>query len=502
METVITRAVGLIPKAAHPSFIPFNESFMANKNSYRVGIVGATGAVGQELIALLRARAFPLAELRLLASSRSAGRSLDFGGQKLTVQAATPEAFEGLDVVFFAAGTNVTKELAPEAVKRGCLVIDKSSAFRMDPTVPLVIPEINANALRSHQGIIASPNCSTTVALMALYPLHRAFGLKRVIFSTYQSVSGTGADAVAELEAQVQAYAAKQLLPRAVYPHQIFQNLIPHIDAFGADGYTGEETKMRLESRKILGLPDLKVTATCIRVPVVRAHSVAINAEFELPLSIPAARQALATFPGVELSDEPAKNAYPTPLAYSRQEKCGVGRIRLDTAFDNGLALWVSGDNLWKGAALNAIQIVEKMLELGLPFQPPARSTRRGQGCILVVDDEATVRRTATKMLEANGFEVVTANDGREAVAVYRAEPDRFALVLIDLSMPQLDGAQSFLEMRGTRAKVQVVLMSGFATREVSFRFKEAQPAGFLQKPFTQEELLQVVGDVLTRVPG
>ena len=285
------------------------------------------------------------------------------------MQEATPEAFAGLDVAFFAAGGSVTKALAPEAVKRGCLVIDKSSAFRMDPDVPLVVPEINAEALRSHQGIIASPNCSTSIALMALFPLHQAFGVKRVVFSTYQSVSGTGADAIVELEDQTQAYVAKQPLSREVYPYQIFQNLIPHIDSFGADGYTGEETKMRLESRKILGLPDLKVTATCIRVPVVRAHSVSINAEFEKPVSVEAARAAIAAFGGAELVDDPANKIYPTPLAYSRKEKCGVGRIRVDTALDNGLALWVSGDNLWKGAALNALQTAEKMIALGLPLR-------------------------------------------------------------------------------------------------------------------------------------
>jgi len=369
MEMPMTRGVGLIPSAAHLSLNRFNTSFIVSNKSYRVGIVGATGAVGQELIALLQAHAFPVAELRPLASARSAGKSIDFGGKKITVREATPEAFAGLDLAFFAAGGSVTKALAPEAVKRGCLCIDKSSAFRADPKVPLVIPEINAHALRTHQGIIASPNCSTSVALMALYPLHRAFGLKRVVFATYQSVSGTGADAIVELEQQTQAYVAKQPLPREVYPYQIFQNLIPHIDSFGADGYTGEESKMRTESRKILEMPDLKVSATCIRVPVVRAHSVAINAEFERPVSVEAARQAIAAFPGAELIDEPAKNAYPTPLAYSRKEKCGVGRIRLDTAFENGLALWVSGDNLWKGAALNAIQTAEKMIELGLPLK-------------------------------------------------------------------------------------------------------------------------------------
>ena len=362
----MTRGVGLIPNAAHLSFSLSNVSFIVSNNSHRVGIVGATGAVGQELIALLAARNFPVAELRPLASARSAGKAIDFRGQKLTVREATPDAFAGLDVAFFAAGGSVTKALAPEAVKRGCLAIDKSSAFRMDAAVPLVVPEINAHALRQHRGIVASPNCSTAVALMGLYPLHLAFGLQRVVFATYQSVSGTGADAIVELEQQTQAYVAKRPLPREVYPHQIFQNVIPHIDSFGADGYTGEETKMRSESRKILELPDLRVSATCIRVPVVRAHSVAINAEFARPVSVAAARAAIAAFPGAELIDEPAQNAYPTPLAYSRKEKCGVGRIRLDTAFDNGLALWVSGDNLWKGAALNAIQNAELMVREGL----------------------------------------------------------------------------------------------------------------------------------------
>jgi aspartate-semialdehyde dehydrogenase len=341
-----------------------------SNQSYKVGIVGATGAVGQELIGLLLSRQFPLAELRLLASARSAGRSLDVGGKKLTVQEARPEAFDGLDIAFFAAEGSIAKALAPEAAKRGCLVLDKSSAFRMAADVPLVIPEINLAAARLHRGIIASPNCSTAVALMGLYPLHRLFGVKRAFFSTYQSVSGTGAEAIDELEAQVQAYAKGTTIPRKVYPHQIFQNVIPQVDSFGGDGYTGEETKMRDESRKIMGLPALKISATCVRVPVVRAHSVAVNAEFEKPVDLAAARAALAAFPGAELVDEPAQSRYPTPLDFSRQAKCGVGRLRRDTAFDNGLAFWVSGDNLWKGAALNSIQIAEAMIREGISLRP------------------------------------------------------------------------------------------------------------------------------------
>jgi len=331
-----------------------------------IGIVGATGAVGRELLDLLASRSFPESEVRLLASARSIGRAVDFAGRKLTVKEAKPEAFDGLDLAFFAVDGDTARTLAPEAVKRGCAVFDKSSAFRMKADVPLVIPEINLAAARAHRGIVASPNCSTAIALMGLYPLHREFGLTRVFFSTYQSVSGTGADAIAELEAQTQAYTRGQDSAPKVYPHPIFQNLIPQVDSFRPDGYTGEEEKMREECRKILGLPVLRVSATCVRVPVVRAHSVAIQAEFERLVSVEAARAAIAAFPGAELLDDPASRAYPTPLAFSRREKCGVGRIRRDTAFDNGLSLWVSGDNLWKGAALNSIQIAEAMIREGL----------------------------------------------------------------------------------------------------------------------------------------
>ncbi|HTB80344.1 MAG TPA: aspartate-semialdehyde dehydrogenase [Opitutaceae bacterium] len=339
---------------------------MKNPSSYNVGIVGATGAVGQELLKLLLARAFPCASLRLFASARSAGKTIEAGGKKFTVAEARPEIFEELDVAFFAVEGGLARELAPHAVKAGCLVLDKSSAFRLQPDVPLVIPEINFHAVRQHKGIIASPNCSTAVALMGLFPLHRAFGLRRYFTATYQSVSGTGADAVLELEAQVRAHVQGEPIPRAIYPYQIAFNVIPQVDSFQADGYTGEEAKMLAESRKILELPELKVSATCVRVPVVRAHSVAINAEFERPVSVEAAQAAIAAFEGAQLVDEPAKSAYPTPLAFSEKARCGVGRIRRDTALDNGLALWVSGDNLWKGAALNSLQIAETMHREGL----------------------------------------------------------------------------------------------------------------------------------------
>ena len=339
---------------------------MNNKSSFTVGIVGATGAVGQELLKLVQERNFPVGTLRLFASARSAGKKMKFGGKELVVEEAKPGVFADVDVAFFAAGGPVTRALAPDAVKAGCLVIDKSSAFRLAPDVPLVIPEINPQALRNHKGIIANPNCSTAVTLMALWPLHQKFGLKRYFASTYQSVSGTGADAVRELEDQVQAHAKGAAIPRKVYPYQIAFNVIPQVDTFGSNGYTGEETKMMQESRKIMDLPQLKVSASCVRVPVVRAHSVSINAEFEKPVSVEQARAAIAEFAGAELVDDPAKQQYPTPLDFSRKVKCGVGRIRVDTALDNGLALWVSGDNLWKGAALNAMQNAELMIREGL----------------------------------------------------------------------------------------------------------------------------------------
>ncbi len=337
-----------------------------NTASINVGIVGATGAVGQELLQLLHDRKFPLASLRLFASARSAGKVIEHAGRKYSVEEAKPGVFANVDVAFFAAGGSATRALAPDAVKAGCLVIDKSSHYRMDPAVPLVIPEINPEQLRNHKGIIANPNCSTAVTLMALWPLHRAFGLKRYFAATYQSVSGTGAEAIRELEDQIQSHVRGTPVTRKVYAHQIALNLIPQVDSFGPNGYTGEETKMMLESRKIMGLPDLKVSTTTVRVPVVRAHSVAVNAEFERPVSVEAARAAIAAFEGAELVDDPSKQLYPTPLDFSRKVKCGVGRIRVDTAFDNGLALWVSGDNLWKGAALNAIQNAELMVREGL----------------------------------------------------------------------------------------------------------------------------------------
>jgi aspartate-semialdehyde dehydrogenase len=272
------------------------------KKAYNVGIVGATGAVGQELIRLLEMRDFPMAEVRLLASARSAGKTVEAFGKKLTVQEAKSGAFAGLDLAFFAAGGSVTRAFAKDAVASGCVVIDKSSALRMEPDIPLVVPEINADQLARHKGIIANPNCSTAVTLMGLWPLHQAFTAKRVIISTFQSVSGTGAEAIRELAQQVKALQTGAPLVKKVYPYQIAFNCIPQVDTFGPDLYTGEENKMMLESRKIMGLPELRVSATCVRVPVVQAHSISVSAEFEKPVDVAQARAAVAAFPGASSS--------------------------------------------------------------------------------------------------------------------------------------------------------------------------------------------------------
>ncbi|MGC6423439.1 MAG: aspartate-semialdehyde dehydrogenase [Lentimonas sp.] len=333
--------------------------------AYNVGILGATGAVGQEIIRLLHEREFAIKELRLLASARSAGKTQSYGDKTWTIEEATNESFDGLDVCIFSAGGDQSKRFAQEAAKRGCVVVDNSSAFRMDPNVPLVVPEINPEAVDHHKGIIANPNCSTAISLMGLYPLHKEFGLKSFIASTYQAVSGSGAWGIVELEQQVKAWANGEEMKKDVYPHQIAFNLLPHVDKFLEDGYTKEELKMLNEGRKIMELDNLRVTCTCVRVPVFRAHSISISAEFEKPVSVAAARAAIQAFEGTELVDSPEKLEYPMPLDYSEVVPCGVGRIRKDCVFENGLALWVTGDQLWKGAALNAIQIAELLHQRG-----------------------------------------------------------------------------------------------------------------------------------------
>ena len=324
-----------------------------------VAIVGATGAVGIEMMKTLEKRGFPVSKLTLLASARSAGKTLTFNGEEIAVTELTAHSFAGVDVALFSAGGGISKEFAPFAVQAGAVVIDNSSAFRMDPAVPLVIPEINGADIKKNRGIIANPNCTTAITLMALWPLHKEFRVKRIVASSYQAVSGTGAQAIEELRSQVAAIVAGQPVEKKVYPHQIAFNVLPHVDSFLETGYTKEEMKMQNEGRRIMHHPTFKASVTCVRVPVYRAHSVAVNAEFERPVSMTEARQALGNAPGLDVIDDPAKCEYPLPLSAAGRDNCQVGRLRYDCALENGLAFWVAGDQLLKGAALNAVQIAE-----------------------------------------------------------------------------------------------------------------------------------------------
>ena len=326
---------------------------------YHVAIVGATGAVGVEMLDVLERRNFPVGKLTLLASPRSAGKTLKFKGEDVIVQALGPDSFAGVEIALFSAGGGISKEFAPLAVQAGAVVIDNSSAFRMDDTVPLVVPEINGDDVKNHRGIIANPNCTTAITLMGLYPLHQKFRVKRVFASSYQAVSGAGAQAVEELRQQVNAIATGLPVEPSVFSHQIAFNVIPQVDSFLDAGYTKEEMKMQNEGRRIMHLPMFRASVTCVRVPVYRAHSVAISAEFERPVNVAAAREAIAAFPGVRVVDEPAARKYPVPLEVAGKDDCEVGRLRLDCALENGLAFWVCGDQLLKGAALNAVQIAE-----------------------------------------------------------------------------------------------------------------------------------------------
>ncbi len=322
---------------------------------YHIAVVGATGAAGTELLRVLERRNFPVASLRPIGSARSVGKSIRFRDEPVTVEELGERSFDKTDIAFFSAGGDISRNFVPIACQADAIAIDKSSAFRMDPHVPLVIPEINAEDVRQNRGVIANPNCTTTVMLMALYPLHRVFGVRRVFATSFQAVSGSGARGIEELTRQV---AEKDAAP-GFYPHPIAFNLLPHIDSFLETGYTKEEAKMQDETRKIMHLPELRVSATCVRVPVYRAHSVAVSAEFECPISVEGAREVLAKTPGLELVDEPQSNRYPMPLGVAGKDNCQVGRLRLDCAFENGLSFWVSGDQLLKGAALNAVQIAE-----------------------------------------------------------------------------------------------------------------------------------------------
>ena len=329
----------------------------------RLAIVGATGAVGQEMLKILQERDFPISELICLADPREEGTLIQFKGDTITVRAPSRQQFKNADVVLFAAGTEVSQQLAPQAVECNCTVIDNSNAFRLVDEVPLVVPEVNPQDIAWHKGIIANPNCSTIIMVVAINPIHQAASLTRVVVSTYQAVSGAGIAGLEELESHSRAFLNEEKVMPQVFQHPIAFNLIPHIDSFVDDDYTREEMKLVWETRKILHHPGLKVVATAVRVPVFRSHCESINLETESPLTPQQVRDILSNAPGIVVEDDPAKNLYPMPLYTSYKDEVFVGRIRKDLSCDKGIALWVAADQIRKGAATNAVQIAEIVVE-------------------------------------------------------------------------------------------------------------------------------------------
>jgi len=329
------------------------------KREFNVAVVGATGAVGNQMIACLEERDFPIKNLILLASSRSEGKELEFRGRGIPVQVLSPESFRGIDIALFSAGASVSKEYGPMAAQAGAVVVDNSSAFRMDPDIPLVVPEVNPHRIKDHRGIIANPNCSTIQMVVVLKPLHDRAVIKRVVVSTYQAVSGTGHKAVVELREQTKALMNGARYEPKVYPYQIAFNVLPHIDVFLDNGYTKEEMKMVNETRKIMEDDSLRITATTVRVPVFYGHSESVNIETERPIAAEEAREILSRAPGVRVVDDVSRLEYPLALDAAGQDETLVGRIRRDFSVDHGLALWIVADNVRKGAATNAVQIAE-----------------------------------------------------------------------------------------------------------------------------------------------
>jgi aspartate-semialdehyde dehydrogenase len=331
--------------------------------SYRVAILGATGAVGTELLTLLEERQFPLAELKLLASPRSAGGTLKFKGQDLPIEAVSAESFQGMDIVLASAGGSISKAWVDAIVAAGAVMIDNSSAFRMDPETPLVVPEVNPEAAKTHKGVIANPNCTTILMAVAVYPLHQVHPIQRIVAATYQSASGAGARAMEEVKVQAAAILNGEAPTPEILPYPLAFNLFPHNSPMMENHYCEEEMKMVNETRKIFGAPDLRITATCVRVPVLRAHSEALNLEFAQPFDVDKAKHLIAEAPGVELVEDWQKNYFPMPMDASGKDDVLVGRIRQDISHPNGLDLWLCGDQIRKGAALNAVQIAELLIE-------------------------------------------------------------------------------------------------------------------------------------------
>lgn len=337
---------------------------LKKKEKYVVAVVGATGAVGNEMVAVLEERSFPVEKLRLFASERSEGKTLPFEGSEIPVETLHEDSFKGIDIALFSAGAERSKIWAPVAAKSGCVVVDNSSQWRMEPDVPLVVPEVNPHDLKWHKGIIANPNCSTIQMVVVLKPIHNVARIKRVVVTTFQSVSGTGKKAMDELLQQTTDLLNFREIKCNVYPHQIAFNCLPHIDKFLENGYTKEEMKMVNETRKIMGDDSIRVTATTVRVPVFRCHSESVNIETEKKISANDVRALLAETPGVIVFDAPGKNIYPLAVDIAGKDEVYIGRIREDESIDNGINMWIVADNLRKGAALNAVQIAEKLVEM------------------------------------------------------------------------------------------------------------------------------------------
>ncbi|MFN3739531.1 MAG: aspartate-semialdehyde dehydrogenase [Thermodesulfovibrionales bacterium] len=337
---------------------------LKKKDSYVVAVVGATGAVGEEMVLILEERDFPVRELRLFASERSIGKKIEFRNSEVPVETLNEDSFKGIDIALFSAGAERSKIWAPVAVRSGCIVIDNSSQWRMEPDVPLVVPEVNAHDLSWHKGIIANPNCSTIQMVVALKPIHDVARIKRIVVTTFQSVSGTGKKAMDELLQQTTDLLNFRDIKCNVYPHQIAFNVLPHIDKFLENGYTKEEMKMVNETKKIMGDPSIRVTATTVRVPVFRCHSESVNIETEKKLTANEVRAILAGASGIIVFDAPEKNVYPLPVHVAGKDEVYVGRIREDESIENGINMWIVADNLRKGAALNAVQIAERLIEM------------------------------------------------------------------------------------------------------------------------------------------
>jgi len=329
-----------------------------------IAVVGATGAVGVEILRVMERRSFPVASLKLLASRRSVGKTLEFNGKTHAVEELTADSFKGVDIAFFSAGATRSREFVPAAKAAGAVVIDNSSAFRMDPDTPLVVPEVNPDDLRRHKGVIANPNCTAAILCTAVWPIHQAVGIRKIVVSTYQSASGAGAAAMQELEDQMHEYAAGKEITHSVFPHQIAFNVFSHNSKMAENGYNDEENKVVEETRKMFHAPDLAIMPTCVRVPVLRAHSESISLELNAPMSPEEARELLGRAPGIKLVDDPAANHFPMPIEASGDLDVHVGRIRRDLTNPNGLALFVAGDQLLKGAAWNAVQIAEELARL------------------------------------------------------------------------------------------------------------------------------------------